>query len=177
MTEPAAPPPDEKDWTWVLERACPECGFDAEAIDLDDLPSLISRAAAVWPGVLARNDVRQRPSQIVWSPLEYACHVRDVMDKMTERNELLLSHDAPTFQDWDQDATALEDRYWEQDPRQVASQLAEASARSVMAWSGISGMDWQRVGYRSNGSEFTLATLGKYYLHDLRHHEYDVQRP
>ncbi len=21
--------PDTKDWTWVLERACPECGFDA----------------------------------------------------------------------------------------------------------------------------------------------------
>jgi len=20
--------PDTKDWTWVLRRACPECGFD-----------------------------------------------------------------------------------------------------------------------------------------------------
>lgn len=23
--------PDTKDWTWVLERACPECGFDASS--------------------------------------------------------------------------------------------------------------------------------------------------
>ncbi|HEY5013683.1 MAG TPA: DinB family protein, partial [Acidimicrobiia bacterium] len=23
--------PDTKDWTWVLERPCPECGFDASA--------------------------------------------------------------------------------------------------------------------------------------------------
>ena len=22
--------PDDKNWTWVLERACPECGFDGE---------------------------------------------------------------------------------------------------------------------------------------------------
>ena len=24
--------PDTKDWTWVLERPCPECGFDAAAV-------------------------------------------------------------------------------------------------------------------------------------------------
>ena len=24
--------PDDKDWTWVLERPCPECGFDASAL-------------------------------------------------------------------------------------------------------------------------------------------------
>ena len=23
--------PDTKDWTWVLERPCPECGFEALA--------------------------------------------------------------------------------------------------------------------------------------------------
>ena len=24
--------PDDKDWTWVLERPCPECGFDAATV-------------------------------------------------------------------------------------------------------------------------------------------------
>ena len=24
--------PDVKDWTWVLERPCPECGLDASAV-------------------------------------------------------------------------------------------------------------------------------------------------
>src|SRR5436853_6695544 len=24
--------PDVKDWTWVLERPCPECGYDASAV-------------------------------------------------------------------------------------------------------------------------------------------------
>jgi len=29
--------PDTKDWTWVLERPCPECGFDATAIAVTEL--------------------------------------------------------------------------------------------------------------------------------------------
>ena len=33
--------PDGKDWTWVLEQPCPECGFDPAAIDVTDLPDLI----------------------------------------------------------------------------------------------------------------------------------------
>ena len=31
--------PDTKDWTWVLERPCPECGFDASSVSFDDVPS------------------------------------------------------------------------------------------------------------------------------------------
>ena len=27
--------PDDKNWTWVLERECPECGFDAPAVDVE----------------------------------------------------------------------------------------------------------------------------------------------
>ena len=29
--------PDDKDWTWVLERTCPECGFTASAVDATDV--------------------------------------------------------------------------------------------------------------------------------------------
>lgn len=33
-----------------------------------------------------------------------------------------------------------------------------------------------RPGRRSNGSQFTVDTLGKYFLHDLEHHAHDVSR-
>ena len=33
-----AVPGDDKDWTWVLERACPECGLDAGSIDVEEDP-------------------------------------------------------------------------------------------------------------------------------------------
>jgi hypothetical protein len=28
VSAPEAPLPDDKDWTWVVEEPCPECGFD-----------------------------------------------------------------------------------------------------------------------------------------------------
>ena len=29
--------PDIKDWTWVLDEACPECGFDSAGVDVESL--------------------------------------------------------------------------------------------------------------------------------------------
>jgi hypothetical protein len=33
---------------------------------------------------------------------------------------------------------------------------------------------WSRRGLRSNGSEFTIATIALYHLHDIAHHAWDV---
>jgi hypothetical protein len=70
--------PDTKDWTWVLERPCPECGFDARAFDRELVGAMILTNAAAWQRVLRGRAVELRPADEVWSPLEYACHVRDV---------------------------------------------------------------------------------------------------
>jgi len=29
--------PDTKDWTWVLDKPCPECGYDASTVAVADL--------------------------------------------------------------------------------------------------------------------------------------------
>ena len=72
--------PDDKDWTWVLERPCPECGFVASAVAPESVAALLRDNAAAWRRVLQEPDdvVRRRPTSGRWSPLEYACHVRDV---------------------------------------------------------------------------------------------------
>ena len=75
---PTSIAPDTKDWTWVLERPCAECGFDPAAQGLADLPRLVHDTAMTWSDVLAGSDVGDRPAPDVWSPLEYGCHVRDV---------------------------------------------------------------------------------------------------
>ena len=49
---PDAIVPDTKDWTWVLERPCPECGFDPAAQGLGDLPRLVHDTAMTWSEVL-----------------------------------------------------------------------------------------------------------------------------
>ena len=80
------------------------------------MPNLIRDNAAQWPAVLGRPDARNRPSADRWSPLEYACHVRDVFRLFDMRLHRMLDEDDPTFANWDQDETAVADRYGEQDP-------------------------------------------------------------
>ena len=133
--------PDTKDWTWVIETACPECGFDAAGLALTDVPELIRATAAAWPAVLARPDVRIRPAADTWSALEYGCHVRDACRVFADRLTLMLTQDDPLFANWDQDEAAEQGRYGEQDPAQVAADLQRASAgveRRVSPESGVS---------------------------------------
>ena len=93
---------------------------------------------------------------------------------MDERLNLMLSLDNPLFQNWDQDSTALEDHYEEQDPGQVAVELTAAAERMAAGVEGVEGAAWQRPGVRSNGAHFTVETLGRYMLHDVVHHLFDV---
>ena len=108
--------PDTKDWTWVLAEPCPECGFDAPDLDRDRIPQAIRDNATLWEVVLDTDDAAVRPSGHVWSPLEYACHVRDVNALFERRLALMLAEDDPAFDNWDQDETAVEDDYGSQDP-------------------------------------------------------------
>jgi len=166
--------PDTKDWTWVLERPCPSCGFDPVAIDARETGQAVRDRTAPWAAILARADVRERPRVDTWSPLEYGCHVRDVCRTFDGRLVQLLTEDDPTFENWDQDATALELRYDLEDPASIAGEL-EASADVLSTrFASVTADQWERTGTRSNGSRFTVATLGVYCVHDLHHHLSDV---
>lgn len=166
--------PDTKDWTWVIEKRCPECGFDAAAMPLADLPDLLRDNAAAWPAVLARPDVRHRPDPGTWSPLEYGCHVRDACRIFADRLELMLVADDPQFANWDQDATANEQDYGAQDPRKVADELIRNADQIARGFAAVRPDQWERTGRRSNGSVFTVATLARYFAHDPVHHLHDV---
>ena len=166
--------PDTKDWTWVLERPCPECGFVAADVDPAEVGDRLRDNAERWPVVLRREAVRTRPAPGVWSPLEYGCHVRDVHRTMLGRVRLMLEEEAPTFPNWDQDAAAVAGRYSEQEPTRVADELVSSAASAAATYDRVSGSDWDRQGLRSNGSHFTVASLARYHLHDVVHHLSDV---
>ena len=173
-TAPDAIVPDTKDWTWVLKRSCAECGFDAAAQDVSGLPRLVHDTAMTWSEVLARRDVGLRPAPGIWSPLEYGCHVRDVHRVFDERVRRMLTEDDPAFDNWDQDVTAVEQRYDEQDPAVVADELVMAADAVAARYAGVFGHAWDRTGRRSDGRVFTVDTLGRYHLHDVVHHLVDV---
>ena len=168
--------PDDKDWTWVLERACPECGFDAREVDVKDIATLLRDLASSWHEVLLREDIAQRPSPDKWSPLEYSCHVRDVFRLFDQRLQLMVTDDGARFENWDQDQTAVEERYDFQDPRVVSRELASAGEALAVRFSQVEGSQWEHRGIRSNGCEFTVATIAIYLAHDPIHHLWDVRK-
>jgi hypothetical protein len=173
-TAPDAIVPDTKDWTWVLERSCTECGFDAAAQDVSGLPRLVHDTAMTWSEVLARSDVAVRPAPGTWSPLEYGCHVRDVHVLFAQRLRSMLDEDEPTFASWDQDATAVASDYGSQDATTVAVELVEAAGTVAGIYATVTDATRDRSGLRSNGDRFTVETLGRYHLHDVVHHLHDV---
>ena len=117
---------------------------------------------------------RTRPTEQQWSTLEYACHVRDVFRLYDKRLELMVEHDDPLFENWDQDRTAVDSRYAEQDPERVAAELQAAAAALAERFDAVTQSSWSRTGRRGDGAEFTIDSFSRYLLHDPVHHLHDV---
>jgi len=167
--------PDDKDWTWVLTTACPECGFDANSCAPTSVASLARDNAAAWQELVRRGRIRAgRPNVSTWSSLEYACHVRDVFRRYDQRVELMQREHDPLFPNWDQDASAVDDRYDEQDPERVAAELTDAADVLAQRLDAMQPDEWERRGRRDDGASFTIDSIVRYMIHDPVHHLWDV---
>jgi hypothetical protein len=176
--------PDTKDWTWVLQRPCPECGLDTQSFPREDVGRMTRANAAAWHRLLAGDaststststgDLRTRPAPGRWSALEYGCHVRDVLRLYDQRLTLMLTQDSPLYPNWDQDDTAVADRYGDQDPAVVDGELTAAAGTIAAQFDHLTPEQWQRTGDRSDGARFTVESFARYFVHDPVHHLYDV---
>jgi hypothetical protein len=174
MQQPAAVPPDTTDWTFVIEQGCTQCGFSAQ--DVETTGERLRATIPRWREALLRANAGERPEPTVWSPVEYACHVRDTCRIFRDRLQLMLREDGPTFANWDQDAAAVDGDYLHQDPAEVADQLAAEAEATAAAFDAVRPDQWERASRRSNGSSFTVRTFAIYFLHDVEHHVHDVAR-
>jgi hypothetical protein len=86
----------------------------------------------------------------------------------------MLNENNPEFPNWDQDETALEEHYELQLPQLVSGELLDAANTYADRFDSVHDDQWQRPGTRSNGSHFTVETIGAYGLHDVAHHLWDV---
>lgn len=167
--------PDNKNWTWVLEHPCPECAFDASRITGLEVAGMVRDNAGAWNAILSsRLNPRLRPRADTWSPLEYACHARDVMRLGHLRVSLMANEDVPVFANWDQNATAIADRYDLAEPEVVAVEIDDAAMMLSRLLDSIAPQAWSRTGMRSDGSGFSIDSFARYLVHDLVHHIYDV---
>jgi hypothetical protein len=166
--------PDGKDWTWVLRQPCPECGLDTRSLSREDIPALIAANAAAWQPLLAAPDAARRSRPDKWSTLEYGAHVRDSLRIYDYRLGLMLNQDDPLYPNWDQDETAVAERYDTQDPAAVAAELLAAGEATAASFAAVAGAQWDRPGRRSDGASFTVETFARYFIHDPVHHLWDV---
>lgn len=164
--------PDDRDWTFVITEGCTQCSF--KPFPANETSLRILDAAEYYARALSNPSVSVRPSDTVWSPLEYSCHVRDVMAIFDERLANMLQFDNSEFENWDQDKAAIENDYENQNPEIALLDIRHNAEKLSKAFASVSGDQWRKSGLRSNGSYFTIETFAIYLVHDIEHHIADI---
>lgn len=164
---------------------CGECGYVYDehhglhlAEDLASLGPRYGERLRAARGVDSAAILRRRPEPLVWSALEYACHVRDVLLVQRERLFLALVADCPSFVPILPEQRVILARYAAQDPARVADQLEVAATLVADAFATLDDAGWRRpcVYNFPTPARHTLAWLGAHTLHEGEHHLRDVDR-
>jgi hypothetical protein len=159
---------------------CDSCEFEWGSVPRDEVAARLGAATAGLAERLtatAPDDLRRRPDPEVWSAIEYACHVRDVLLVMRERVLLILrSSSPPAIAPMGRDERVVHDRYREQAPADVSRQLLDAAAMLVFLFDGIDDELWGLTciyGY-PEPAERTLAWVAQHVVHEAEHHLADL---
>ncbi|WP_237755055.1 DinB family protein [Nocardia nova] len=157
---------------------CAECGFDYRLDEADRAAASIRAGAAELAAALGDcPDASDRRAPELWSPLEYGCHVRDVLLVQRERVLLARRSDTPALMTMGRDERAAHDGYADQDPAEVAAELVMA-ARLLATVLDRLGDDWNRsVLYNyPDRTERDLRWVAVHTVHEVRHHLLDIRR-
>jgi hypothetical protein len=170
--------PDDKNWTWVIEQPCNDCGYDPATIDIAELGDHLRANVEQWPPLLAHEHVRLRPTDDQWSALEYACHVRDVFAVYAERLERTLAEETPELESMRRDERAVRDRYNEQQPAPVADQLTKNAEHLAARLERLTEADWERTAILSypEPAPRTVLWMARRVAHEGNHHLLDIGR-
>ena len=103
----------------TLSNECSECGFTDEGVTPANVVEALRKFGKRYrapltrflPGEYGDAIVRRRPAPDVWSALEYACHVRDVLGWYDDRIHLALTEERPEPLGPTPDEAAAADRY------------------------------------------------------------------
>ena len=164
----------------MTDERCPECGFE---YDLDhaaaaDVAIVATVAEAV--GLLTTltdEDARARTDPQTWSPLEYACHLRDVFLVQRERVLLARRVEEPDLVAMGRDERAQHDGYDGQDPEIVARQLTDAALMFANVLARLDDASWERTVIYNYPSPTvrSLRWVAVHTEHEARHHLGDIR--
>ena len=168
-----------RQWFRMQFEACPDCGLDASTNADADLPRALTDVAARWGGTLATADVadlRRRPVPDVWSPLEYACHTRDVLAVFEERVRRTATTPGQQLGWWDHDAALVDSRYNEQEPVLVAEAIAANARRFGQSLSDLASAQWDAAAERRAEESFSIRVMERFVLQEMVHHHRDAEQ-
>jgi hypothetical protein len=158
---------------------CTDCGYAYAALPRTALAPAITLGAAQHAARLrGGGQPRGRRAPEVWSPLEYACHVRDVLVVQRERIGSTQTGRQPEFAPMDRDRRVVEDAYDEQDPATVAGELEAAAAALAAVLTDLDDAGWARTGVYNYPATAVrdVDWITRHTLHELVHHLMDVDR-
>ena len=165
---------------------CPECGFDAAAVDPGNgeftVRALGRRYQApltrAMPGENLEDILRRRPAPNTWSALEYAGHVRDVIALWGSTLHLALTEERPHIPRPDPDIAdrfAADAAYNRQDPGTVSQELTANAERMAAKIATMAPTGWDRIVVIGDEEMSVLAIVRKV-AHEGGHHLLDVGR-
>jgi hypothetical protein len=160
---------------------CEECGYDYESLSRGEILAVVPDLADEHRrllGSVPATRLREHTRPGSWSPLEYGCHVRDVLAVQRERVLLALAEQTPRFASMRRDERAADERYNEQEPRTVGAAIAAAASQFTSTLGTLDDAGWQRTGiYPWPLPEIrTVGWIGRRTAHELAHHLFDNRR-
>lgn len=163
-----------------MTEECALCGFvyDLGQAELagECIRKRITEVAAI---LRCRDvDVRSRTRPDVWSPLEYGCHLRDVLLVQRERVLAARRTDRPDCSPMGRDERVVHDGYAEQDPDDVARQLTDAAHMFGNVLDRLAADDWDRTVFYHypDTREMSLRWVAVHTVHEVQHHLLDIRR-
>jgi hypothetical protein len=165
-------------WDWVLVQnaACPQCGYNAAAVPTGSLGEAGSTEAAEWRRFLSDVDLgylKTSPRAGVWSPAQYAAHVRDMFAVFGDRVLLAVAEDDPVVP-WFEPSEAEWVAFNELTPAELAEGIEAQARRMAAVLAGLQGSDWDRTARRDGTDSFTVAGLARFAVHEAHHHLLDA---
>jgi len=159
---------------------CDGCGFEYDLTRAPDAAVRIVDGVAAFAGLLgetAAERLRARPQADTWSPLEYGCHVRDVLLVQRERVLAARRTEGPSFEPMGRDERVEHDGYAAQDPEDVARQLNDAARMFANVLDRLQPEDWERtVTYNYPVRlERSLRWVAIHTEHEVKHHLMDCR--
>lgn len=159
---------------------CAECGFTYDLAQSLTSPRAIQARIAETAAILVDPTIDPRPRRHpdVWSPLEYACHLRDMLLVQRERVLAARRTDCPDATPMGRNERVDHDGYATQNPADVARQLTDAALMLANVLTRLTPTDWTRtITYHyPETTDRTLRWVALHTLHEAHHHLLDIRR-